>query len=64
MYSMIINQYTLHLEISLFAIFPDLELDERVLETVTCLFVPDDFAGEYFTEPAEDEIKVFVCHHR
>ena len=42
--AMIVNQYPLHLEISLFAIFLELELYEGILKAVARSFVTYDFA--------------------
>ena len=45
MYSVVVNENVLHLEVGLLAVFLVLELNEGVLQAVSRLLIPDDFAG-------------------
>ena len=45
MYTMIVNQDSLHLEICLFEILLMLKLDKSILQTIASSLVSDDFAG-------------------
>ena len=53
MYTVIVNQNPLHLEISLLTILLMLKLDEGVLKAVLGSLVSNDFTGYNFAKPAE-----------
>lgn len=44
MYPVIIDQDTMHFEVCLLAVLLVLELDERILQTISSTLVADDFA--------------------
>lgn len=58
--SSVIDQNVVHLEVSVFARFLLLELDERVLQRVAARLVPDDFASLDFPESTENNLKIVV----
>ena len=60
MYSVVIDQDTLHLKVCLLTIFLVFELDKGILETVPGAFVSNDLARDYWTETAEDSFQIFV----
>ena len=55
-YSVVVYQHSLHLEISSLTVLLILELDKCILEAILGSFVSNDFARDYFTESTEDEI--------
>jgi len=60
-YPPVVDQYVLHLEVSLLGVLTLVKLYERVLERITGLFVADDLATHDDSKPREDELEVFVC---
>ena len=54
--AMIVDQYALHLEVCLLAVFLLLEFDECVLQAVSRPLVPDDLTRQNFAESTENEI--------
>lgn len=52
--AVVVNQDTLHLEISLLAIFLLVKLNEGILQTVAGALVPNDLARQNRTKAAED----------
>lgn len=53
MYTVVVDQNTLHLEISLFTIFLILKFDEGVLEAVLGSLVSNDLTGYNFAKSTE-----------
>ena len=53
--AVVVNQHALHFEVGALAVFFAAEFDEGVLQAVTCLLVPDDFARQDLAEAREDE---------
>ena len=45
MYTMVVNQDSLHFEICLFTILLMFKLDKRILQAIASSLVSDDFAG-------------------
>lgn len=62
--TVIVDQHTLHLEICTLAILFAGKLDESILQTITSLFIADDFTRQNFAEAAEDEFEVLVAGDR
>jgi len=62
--AMIVNKHTLHLEICLFAILLVFELDECVLQAVSCSLVSNDFTGQNLPKTAEDQLEIFIMRDR
>ena len=60
MYAVIIDQYTLHLEIRLLAVLLVFEFDEGILKAFLGSLVSDNFARYDFAKSTEDQIKIFV----
>lgn len=59
-YPMVVDKHALHFEVGPFAILLGRKLDEGVLEAVSGLLVPDDFAGENLAEAGKDELQVLI----
>ena len=57
---MIVNQYTLHLEIRLFTVLLVLEFNECILQAVPSAAVPDNFAREDLSKAAEDKLQILI----
>jgi hypothetical protein len=53
--AVVVNEYTLHLEVCLFTVFLVLKLNKGILETIASTLVPDDFAGQYLAKATEDQ---------
>ena len=53
MYSVVVDQNTLHLEVSLLTILLVLKFDEGVLEAVLGSLVSNDFTGNNLAKPTE-----------
>ena len=59
-YTVIVYQDPLHLEVCLLAVLLVLELDEGVLKTVLGALISNDFAGYDFAKSTEYQIEIFV----
>ena len=59
-YTVIVYQDPLHLEVCLLAVLLILELDEGVLKTFLGTLISNHFARYDFAEPTEYQIEIFV----
>lgn len=53
---MVVDEYSLHLEIGLLAVLLVLELDERILQTVASALISNDLAREDSSKTTEDQV--------
>ena len=59
-YTVIVYQDPLHLEVCLLAVLLILELDEGVLKTILSTLISNNFARYYFAKSTEYQIEIFV----
>lgn len=58
--TMVVDEYALHLEISLLALRLLFVFDEGVLQTFACAFVTDDLAGKDLAKATENELEILI----
>src|SRR6266550_4479386 len=56
----IIHQHILHLEISLFCIFSLVKFNERILQRVARLLIPDYLTTHNRAKAGQDELQIFI----
>ena len=63
MYTSLVNQYSVHFQVSLDAAFFSLEFYKSVLEADTCFPISNDIARFYFAKAGEDEFEIMFLSH-
>lgn len=58
--AVIVDQHTLHLEVSSLTVLLVRKLDEGILQTVASLLIPDNFARKDLAKSREDQLEVLV----
>ena len=61
MYASIIDQYVVHLEVSVHTIVFVLKLDKRVLKRVASLLVSDYLTAQNWSKSRKNDLQIFVC---
>lgn len=64
MYAVIIDEDTIHFQVSLLTILLVGVLDECILQAVTCSLVPDHLAAKNLAESREYELQILVLRNR
>jgi len=63
LYSAIIHQSIVHLEISFYSLLFLCKFNECVLQRVSCIWISNDFSLDLFVEAGKDQLEILVFGH-